>query len=206
VNGSESTLETVSTSSEPSKPFPQLSFFRLAVTGEAGLLLLAWGLGRWLDVSPLAVIGPVGSGVLWGVAAALPLLIALYWTLRTPIASIRRLVALVDEQIGPLLVPLSLFELGILALMAGFSEEILFRGVLQVGLGRWLSPAAALIATSVCFGLVHFASRTYALVAGVMGCYLGILFLLADSLVAPIVSHGLYDFAALVLLARRARR
>jgi membrane protease YdiL (CAAX protease family) len=125
---------------------------------------------------------------------------------RTPIASIRRLVALVDEQVGPLLVPLSLFELGILALVAGFSEEILFRGVLQVGLGRWLSPAAALIATSVCFGLVHFASRTYAVVAGVMGCYLGILLLLADGLIAPIVSHGLYDFAALVLVARRARR
>lgn len=206
MNGSESTLETVSTSSEPSSPFPQVGFFRLAVTGEAGLLLLAWGLGRWLDVSPLAALGPVGSGVLWGIAGALPLLIALHWMLRTPIASIRRLVALVDEQIGPLLVPLSLFELGILALVAGFSEEILFRGVLQVGLGHWLTPAAAVIATSVCFGLVHFASRTYAVVAGVMGCYLGILFLLADSLVAPIVSHGLYDFAALVLVARRARR
>jgi membrane protease YdiL (CAAX protease family) len=206
VNGSESTLETVSTSSEPSRPFPQVSFFRLAVTGEAGLLLLAWGLGRWLDVSPLGALAPVGSGVLWGLAAAIPLLIALYWMLRTPIASIRRLVALVDDQIGPVLVPLSVFELGVLALVAGLSEEILFRGVLQVGLGRWLPPAAALIATSVCFGLVHFASRTYAVVAGVMGCYLGTLFLLADSLVAPVVSHGLYDFAALVLVARRARR
>ncbi len=206
MNGSESTLETVSTSSEPSRPFPQVGFFRLAVTGEAGLLLLAWGLGRWLDVSPLGALAPVGSGVLWGLAAAIPLLIALYWMLRTPIASIRRLVALVDDQIGPVLVPLSVFELGVLALVAGLSEEILFRGVLQVGLGRWLPPAAALIATSVCFGLVHFASRTYAVVAGVMGCYLGTLFLLADSLVAPVVSHGLYDFAALVLVARRARR
>ena len=66
-------------------------------------------------------------------------------------------------------------------------------------LAFWL----ALIAAGTAFGLVHFASRAYAAVAGVMGVYLGALFLLQGSLLAPIVTHTLYDFVALLYVARR---
>ena len=95
-----------------------------------------------------------------------------------------------------------MLELGFLAAVAGGCEEILFRGVIQGGMTRWLPEVWALVATSVLFGLVHFASRTYALFAGVMGLYLGGLFLVQGSLLAPIVAHSLYDFIALVYIAR----
>jgi membrane protease YdiL (CAAX protease family) len=196
----------VSTSSEPSRPVRKFSFFRLAVSGEAGLLLLAWALGRWVGISPVSSLAPVIEGLLWGTAGALPLGLALWWMLTTANASLRRLTALVEEELGALLAPLSSLELGILAAIAGFSEEVLFRGVLLPALARELSTVGGLLASSVLFGLVHFASRTYALLAGIMGCYLGILFLLSGSLVAPIVSHALYDFAALLVVARRARQ
>jgi uncharacterized protein len=194
----------VSTSSEPSKPQFNDHFFRLAVSGEAGLLLLAWGLARWLNVYPQ--VDRVGAGLLWGIAAAVPLGAALYWMLTTPSGPVRRLVALVEDQLGPFLARLSLLELALLAAIAGFSEEVLFRGVLLPGLARGLSPLGGLLASSALFGLVHFASRTYALLAGLMGCYLGALFLLTGNLLAPIVSHGLYDFAALAVLSRQAQR
>ena len=79
--------------------------------------------------------------MLWGGAAVLPLGLALGWMLTTSWAPIRRLVALVTEQIGPALAASSAAELALLALAAGTSEEVLFRGV------------------------VHYASRAYAPVA-----------------------------------------
>jgi membrane protease YdiL (CAAX protease family) len=123
--------------------------------------------------------------------------------LTTSLSPIRRLVALVTEQIGPTIAGCSVGELALLALAAGVSEEILFRGVVQTGLARGVPAWVALIATSVMFGLVHFASRAYAAVAGIMGLYLGTLFLLQGSLLAPIVTHTVYDLVALVYVARR---
>jgi membrane protease YdiL (CAAX protease family) len=195
----------VSISSGPSKAFTHISFLRLVISGEAGLLLLAWALARWLDVSPLGELGPVLPGLFWGALATLPLLLGLAWMLGSTSDSVRKLVNLVVEQIGPLLAPLSLLELGLLALMAGFCEEILFRGVIQVGLTRWMSTGWALVVTGLLFGLVHFASRAYALFAAVMGWYLGTLFLAQDSLVPPIVTHSLYDFVALIAVRQRSR-
>ena len=118
---------------------------------------------------------------------------------------IRKLVGLVIEQIGPLLAPLSRMELALLAVVAGLSEEILFRGVIQVALTAWLSPEWGLLITALLFGLVHFASPTYALFAGVMGVYLGLLFLTQGNLLTPVVTHSLYDLVALIAVARRYR-
>jgi membrane protease YdiL (CAAX protease family) len=124
--------------------------------------------------------------------------------LTTKWSPIRRLVALVTEQIGPLLAGCSVAELALLAVGAGVSEEVLFRGVVQTGLARAAPAWLALLTASVAFGLVHCASRAYAAVAGVMGVYLGWLFLAQGSLLAPIVTHTLYDLMALVYLARRS--
>jgi CAAX protease family protein len=178
-------------------------FIRLVAAGEAGLLLLAWALGRWLGISPFHEIRPSLGAFLWGVAATVPLGFGLAWMLTTRWSPIRRLVALVTEQIGPILSGCSVAELALLAVGAGVSEEVLFRGVVQTGLARAVPVWLALTTASVAFGLVHFASRAYAVVAGVMGVYLGSLFLLQGSLLAPIVTHSLYDLVALLYVARR---
>jgi hypothetical protein len=199
----------VFTSSEPNRvPIPAAvfkssSFIRLAVGGEAGLLLLAWALARWLAISPVEQLRPSLWAILWGVAATGPLLLGLRWILTTRSRPASRLVTLVVEQLGPLLAGRSAAELALLAMVAGVSEEVLFRGVVQIGLTRALPEVWALVVASTMFGLVHFASRAYALLAGVMGLYLGALFLIQGSLLAPIVAHGLYDFVALVYVARR---
>ena len=57
---------------------------------------------------------------------------------------------------------------------------------------------------SVAFGALHAASRTYFLLATLVGLYLGWLALAFDDLVAPIVVHAVYDFAALITLQRAA--
>ena len=193
-------------SSEQSRDLAEPRLFRLALAGEAGLLLLAWGLARWLEVSPAAYLRLTPGTVLWGVLATGPLLLALAWMLTSTAAPVRELVDLVTEQVGPLVSRCTLLQLGCLAAVAGISEEVLFRGVVQTGLSAWLPDTGALVVAGAIFGLVHAASRVYALFATVMGLYLGALFLFQGSLIPPILAHGLYDLMALNAVATRYRK
>ncbi len=174
------------------------------MAGEAGLLLLGWALARWLDIDPLA-LHLDWLGLAWGTIAALPMLFGLRWALHTQARTVKELVQLVQDQLGPLLAPRSSGELAGISILAGLAEEFLFRGVMQVGLGRVLPDGLALMITSAAFGLVHFLTPTYALLAFLAGAYLGALFLLQGNLLAPIVAHTLYDFVALTCLVRRYR-
>ena len=80
----------------------------------------------------------------------------------------------------------------------GFAEELLFRGVIQA---RWgLFPA------SILFGVLHFATPAYALLATVVGLYIGLLHQFFQSLLIPIQLHALYDCAALLYLRYRVHR
>jgi hypothetical protein len=167
--------------------------------------VLAWAAARWLGLSPLEQLHPTPAALGLGAVAAVPLLLGLRWTLTTGANPLRRLVALVVEQLGPLLAPRSPVELALLAALAGLAEEVLFRGVVQAGLARVLPEGAALLAASAAFGLAHFITPTYALLAGLAGLYLGGLFLLQGSLLAPIVAHAIYDAVALNYVARLYR-
>jgi membrane protease YdiL (CAAX protease family) len=139
------------------------------------------------------------------VLATAPLLIALIWILKRPVGRLRRLVDFVVGELGPTLAGLSAAELALLAGLAGLGEELLFRGVVQAGLARLVPTSLALLSASVLFGLAHFATSTYALVAGLMGLYLGGLFLVQGSLLAPVVTHALYDLVALLLMVQQYR-
>jgi uncharacterized protein len=57
-----------------------------------------------------------------------------------------------------------------------------------------------LVGASMVFGLLHAVTITYAVLAALVGAYLGWLALATDSLVGPIIAHSLYDFLALVYL------
>jgi membrane protease YdiL (CAAX protease family) len=54
----------------------------------------------------------------------------------------------------------------------------------------------------VIFGLLHPITPGYILIAGLMGAYLGGLWMLNGNLLTVMVAHALYDFVALVLLLR----
>lgn len=90
----------------------------------------------------------------------------------------------------------------VVALLAGLSEEALFRGVLQTALVAHLPLLAAVAVTAVLFGVAHWITPTYALLAGIVGAYLGALFVLSGNLLVPVVAHALYDVVALALLVR----
>jgi membrane protease YdiL (CAAX protease family) len=175
------------------------------VTGEGGLLLLGWALSRWLDISLSDQLHPSFRAILLGVLASLPLLAGLRWTLRTRNKPIQRLVQVVHDQLGPLVASRSAAELALVAALAGLAEEVLLRGVMQNELGRRLPDFLALILTSTAFGLAHFLTFSYALLAALAGLYLGAVYWNQGNLLIPVVAHGLYDFVALVHLARMYR-
>jgi membrane protease YdiL (CAAX protease family) len=175
---------------------------RAAAIVEGGILLVALGAGRLAGHPPLAQLRVDPSGIGWGIAATLPLCLGLAWCLRSRFAPVVRLVRLVDERVRPLFAGCSLPELALVAALAGAGEEALFRGVLQSTLSDHLPTWMALAVTGALFGLAHFLTREYAVVAGIVGLYLGLIFLLSGNLLAPMLAHGLYDLLALALLAR----
>jgi membrane protease YdiL (CAAX protease family) len=173
---------------------------------EAALVVIALGLGRLGGVSPFRHLLLDLDGAALGLAAAVPMLALLLWCLRTRWGPMRRLVALVEERLGPLLANASFGGILLLAALAGIGEELLFRGVIQVWLAERLPVGWALAGAGVLFGLGHWLSASYAVLASAIGAYLGLVFLLTDNLLAPIVAHAAYDVVALRVLAQRAGR
>ena len=61
----------------------------------------------------------------------------------------------------------------------------------------------ALLLASLLFGLAHAMTLTYLVLATLMGLYLGALYAWTDQLLAPMLTHFLYDWAALAWLLRK---
>ncbi|MEO5357869.1 MAG: CPBP family intramembrane metalloprotease [Nitrospirae bacterium YQR-1] len=80
-----------------------------------------------------------------------------------------------------------------ISIIAGICEEAFFRGALQIKTG--------LITSSLVFGLFHFINPVYFVFATLMGLYLGALYSFTGTLLAPMLCHFAYDFAALCYLA-----
>lgn len=93
----------------------------------------------------------------------------------------------------------------LLSLLAGVGEELLFRGAIQGWLMAHTDPLTAVLAASVLFGLVHYISFTYFLVATGLGLILGTAYLLSESLALVMIWHALYDMIALFCLLRFPR-
>jgi membrane protease YdiL (CAAX protease family) len=174
----------------------------LALILEAGLGVLAWGLGCLLGQPPLVSLRWEVHALLLGVPATLPLLAIFYLCLRCPVGPFARIKQFFDQVIRPFFAPCSLLTLALLSLAAGVGEEMLFRGVLQAAFGRWLGLWLGLAAASALFGLLHMITPTYAVLATVMGAYLGWLWLTTENLLVVIVTHALYDWIALLYLVR----
>jgi membrane protease YdiL (CAAX protease family) len=184
---------------DPRRRSPLIWF---AYVFEGGLALVAWALGLLFN-HPIAELGRWdGRALSLGIACSLPMLAGFFACVRWPVGPLRTIKQFADEAIYPLFAPCTLPELATLSFLAGLGEEALFRGLIQGLLGQWLGPAAGLILASILFGLLHFITPTYALLAGLIGVYLGAWYLATENLVVVIVAHGFYDFVALAWLAR----
>lgn len=206
-------------SSGPEDFPPSPHFPLVAAIFEGGLAVIAVGLGWLLGIDPMATLSFAWAHVGWVLAATLPPLGLLWLCLICPWRPFRRLSQVVDEFMLPLLARCSVAELAVISTLAGLGEEMLFRGIVQAGISRWVEsipfPAAwpqptveaiavatGLAAAAVLFGLAHRITNLYAVLAGLIGLYHGCLWLWTGNLLVPIAVHALYDFLALVYLVK----
>jgi len=185
----------------------------LAVAFEGGLglaaLLLGWLLGVWpvpgVELDEITWRGQ-WPALLWGLAATGPMLIGFWLIDRFPWGPLGDLKRDVERLVVPLFRGCSILELALISAAAGIGEEMLFRGLVQHALAQWLAPPwgvwIALVAASFVFGCFHPLSTTYAVLAALIGLYLGLLLIFSGNLLAPALAHGLYDFVALVYMVR----
>lgn len=168
---------------------------------ESVMLGFAFVLGIALAAPPFAsfrlTLGALGAAAL----GVLPSLVLVPWSMRTDWHVIKEMRDLVLRRLMPRLAPSSAPALLAISLAAGIGEEALFRGVLQTGVGQLVGPAVGLLFASALFGLVHPLSRSYVLLAGLVGAYLGGLLLLTGNLLVPMLVHAAHDFIALRALA-----
>ena len=75
-----------------------------------------------------------------GLAASVPLYALFQWMLRSSLAPLARLRQLMSAKVCPLMAPWSLLQLGIVSILAGVCEEVLFRSVIQGTLSTFIGP------------------------------------------------------------------
>lgn len=176
-------------------------FTIVAVGFELMLIPMAWFVERIWALPPPPPPAIELRPALWGLAATLPLLLGLLVITRTPVRRARPLRSIHDriaKVFGNTLAGLQLWQITAIAAAAGIGEEILFRGALQ--------PRLGMVGTAVVFGLLHWATFTYALLAGAISLYLSWILVATENLLAPVIVHAAYDFVALVVIRTDLRK
>jgi membrane protease YdiL (CAAX protease family) len=169
---------------------------------EGGLIAVAFGLGWLLNEPPHITLKWDLAGLGLGLLATGPMLLGLVLLTWLPVPAFRRLTLFFDEFGRPFFTPYTILDLGVLSLLAGFGEEMFFRGVVQGAVAHRFGIWSALAVASLLFGLVHAITPTYVVLATLAGVYLGGVWLLTENLLVVIVAHAIYDFLALVYLLR----
>lgn len=180
-------------------------FLILALMFEGGLLVVAVVLGALVGHLPWTNLNLSFESLGMGTIATLPLLGFLTFTYYTRFPALVRLRELTDSLVGTPLRACGWLDLCWIAILAGVSEEFLFRGVLQPWLATW-GQLAAIIVCNLAFGLCHAITPTYFVFATIVGIYLSLTLRLTPepNLAVPICCHALYDFVAFIVI-RSAR-
>jgi membrane protease YdiL (CAAX protease family) len=186
------------------------NFFKTACYFEAALILVAIVLGWIAGIDPFADLNFSENAVIYGLFGTLPLILIFLALEHMPHTSIQKIRQLLLETLGPSMYRYNWADLFILAAIAGVSEEVLFRGVIQPWMESSWGMTAGLIASNILFGLVHAITPLYAILATAVGIYLGLFLDYGGerNLLTPIVIHSAYDFFAFLAImnAYRATR
>ena len=180
-------------------------FLRIACYFEASLALVAIVLGWLFNINPLAELFFTEQALMLGTMATLPLLVLFFAIQQLPYRSLVDIRRLLAQTLGLPLQFAHWTDLLALASIAGFGEEVLFRGLMQQGFEHLWGADIALIASGLIFALAHAVTPLYAVLAFLMSIYLGLALDLGGerNLLIPIVIHALYDFVAFLVIIKQ---
>jgi uncharacterized protein len=178
-------------------------------------LILSW-FGLFDHLQPLHELNAakLWQGLVWGVMATIPMLLLPVAIHFFPTRLLQPIRDFCQTRLQPIFRDSSWLELAILSLLAGLGEELLFRWCLQGGITSLLAERSGIIAAatvglivaSILFGLCHWVTTSYGLIALFIGAYLGLAMIWTDNFLVPAVAHALYDFIALIYIVRMEPR
>jgi membrane protease YdiL (CAAX protease family) len=167
----------------------------LALLVEGGAFIVALILARVWGIALFPLTEHLLRDIMVGTAAAAMPFVLFAFALSEraqaiPILSSAR--RIIKAHIRPLFASATLIDICLISLGAGVAEELLFRGVIQVKGG--------IVVASILFGVLHWVTPAYALLATAIGFYIGLVYHFGQSLLIPIQLHCIYDFGALIYL------
>jgi uncharacterized protein len=183
-------------------------FFRTACVFEASLIIVALLLGWIADIDPFALLYFSEPALAIGIVGTVPLLLLFLAMEYLPQKSLVDIKNLLLRTLAPSLQQRHWTDLLLLASIAGVSEELLFRGVIQPWITASWGFMAGLTISNIIFGLVHAVTPLYAVLVTVVGIYLSVSMDMGggdSNLLIPVVIHSLYDFFAFIMLIRLYR-
>ncbi len=165
------------------------------VAGELalGIVALVWALRSDTDIPYRVDVRTVVLAL--GLTVALAILNFGFFFVGRRFEFTRHVYAFFDDEIFPLLREATVVDIIILAAVAGFSEELLFRGMLQ--------PRMGLIASSLLFGLLHgpdYKLWPFAVWAAAVGAGFGLVYRETQNMAVPMLVHAFYDGLALAYI------
>ena len=175
---------------------------------EGGLVVLGMLIGGLLGINPFSLMIWDEQSTVVGVLATLPLLATFAVSYACPLQSFQQIKEFLISTFGPWLLVCRWYDLIILAALAGFCEEFLFRGVLQPWLVSLCGPWYGILIVCAIFGVCHMITPTYALLAAGASAYLSWLTIYdgPTNLVPAIISHAVYDWIAFLIILKAARK
>ncbi|MBL1263249.1 CPBP family intramembrane glutamic endopeptidase [Methylomicrobium sp. RS1] len=184
--------------------FKSRDFFLKACCFEASLILVALILGWIADINPFAKLFLSEAAILYGIIGTAPMIVLFHLAELRQEEAFQKIRRLLLETLGPSLHRRHWADLLMLAAIAGLSEEILFRGLIQPWLEAVLGMRAGLVGCNVLFGLAHAVTPLYTLLAFLIGIYLSLSmdYGAERNLLTPVVIHALYDFWAFLALIK----
>lgn len=189
---------------EIAKNIDRVALLQLTIFVEAFILLGATFWSRVSEVRLLQLIDEVQTpDLLLGLGAGFALSVVsifLFWLGKyfKPLGDLRSIVV---DQLAPIFCQLTWADIFVLALVSGFCEEVMFRGVVQQQFGLWWA--------SLAFGLFHcpsFKHLSYGLWALAAGLLLGYIVIYTGSLWPAIITHAVSNVLSLVFLRRAGRQ
>ena len=192
---------------ENTPPIDPDKFFKTACFFEGSLILVAIVLGWVADIDPFENIHFSELAVVYGIIGTIPLILLFLSMEFMEIESLQKIRKILIDTLGPSLQKQNWADFFILAMLAGISEEILFRGIIQPWMELSWGMTAGLFASSLLFGFVHAVTPLYIVIATLMSIYLGLVLDYGGqrNLLTPILIHGLYDFIAFILIMKSYR-
>jgi len=179
----------------------------VTMSGSLIFIALAFLISLATKISPIETFAVTKEAIFYGLIGLLPLLLIL---LAFEYLNFNWLKTFRQQQVeffASLGFRFTPFRVVLMSLGAGIGEELMFRGTLQSWLAQifaeqnWLAAPypimLAIIIPSILFGLLHSVNLIYIVIATVVSIYLGVLFVVSGNILAPIITHTIYDIIAI---------